>query len=128
MEMAKISRESAPRRDDHGPVEDLAGELEGYTVNFVTLRQDLDGRALLKGLPNDECQCPHWGYVTKGRMTFTFDDREEVYEAGEAFYAPPGHCPASNRPGTEFVMFSPSQELRETEAVMERNLRAMHVG
>jgi hypothetical protein len=71
MEMAKVSRESAPRRDDHGAVEDLAGELEGYTVNFVTLRQDVDGRALLKGLPNDECQCPHWGYVTKGRMTFT---------------------------------------------------------
>jgi hypothetical protein len=69
-EMAAVSQQSAPRRDDHGAVEDLAGELEGYTVNFVTLRQDLDGRALLKGLPNDECQCPHWGYVTKGRMTF----------------------------------------------------------
>ena len=51
--MAKVSRESAPRRDDHGVVEDLAGELEGYTVNFVTLREDIDGRALLKGLPDD---------------------------------------------------------------------------
>jgi mannose-6-phosphate isomerase-like protein (cupin superfamily) len=128
MEMAKVSRESAPRRDDHGVVEDLAGELEGYTVNFVTLRQDLDGRALLKGLPNDECQCPHWGYVTKGRLTFTFGERAEEYEAGEAFFTPPGHCPVSNHPGTEFVMFSPSQELRETEAVMERNLQAMQVG
>ncbi len=47
--MAKVSRESAPRRDDHRTVEDLAGVLEGYAVNFVTLRQDLDGRALLKG-------------------------------------------------------------------------------
>jgi mannose-6-phosphate isomerase-like protein (cupin superfamily) len=128
MEMAKMSRDSAPRRDDHGAVEDLAGELEGYTVNFVMLRENVDGRALLKGLPNDECQCPHWGYVSKGRMTFMFGEREEVYEVGEAFYAPPGHCPVSNHPGTEFVMFSPSQELRETEAVMERNLRSMQTG
>ena len=51
-----------------------------------------------------------------------------VYEAGEAFYTPAGHCPVSNDPGTEFVMFSPAQELRETEAVMGRNLRAMQVG
>jgi hypothetical protein len=126
--MAKLSRVNAPRRDDHGVVEDLAGELEGYTVNFVTLRESVDGRALLKGLPDDECQCPHWGYVTKGRLTFAFGEREEVYEAGEAFYTPPGHCPTTNDAGTEFVMFSPSQELRETEAVMEKNLRAMQVG
>ena len=88
--------------------------------------QDIDGTPLLKGLPDDRCQCPHWGYVVKGRMTFRYADRDEVYEAGEAFYTPPGHAPVKHEPGTEIVMFSPADELRKTEAVMTQNMQAMH--
>jgi len=126
--MPRISREDAPRRSDHGIVEDLAGELEGYTVNFVTFRQDFDTAPLLKGLPDDRCQCAHWGYVVKGRLTYRIGDREEVYEAGDAFYHPPGHVPLGHEPGTEIVQFSPTQELRETEAAITRNLETMQVG
>ena len=36
---------------------------------------------------------------------------------GDAFYTPPGHVPVTNEPGTEFVSFSPSEELRAAEAV-----------
>ena len=43
---------------------------------------------MLKGLPGDRCDCPHWGYVFKGRLIWTFGDREEVFEAGDAFYVP----------------------------------------
>ena len=28
----------------------------------------LDVNALLEGLPNNMCHCPHWGYVVKGKM------------------------------------------------------------
>ena len=66
-------------------------------MNFVTFREDIDATPLLKGLPDDRCQCPHWGYVVKGRMTMRFGDREEVFEAGDAFYAPPGHVPVAAR-------------------------------
>jgi hypothetical protein len=66
MEMAKISRESAPRRDDHGVVADLAGELEGYTINFVTLREDLDGRALLRGAAERRVPLPALGLRHQG--------------------------------------------------------------
>jgi hypothetical protein len=45
---------------------------------------------MLKGLPNDKCHCPHWGYVRKGKVTFTVDGRDEVYEPGDAFYTPRG--------------------------------------
>ena len=45
------------------------------------------------GLPDDPCPCPHWGYVLRGRLTYRFPDREEVFEAGDAFYLPPGHIP-----------------------------------
>lgn len=39
------------------------------------------------------CQCPHRRYVLRGRLTFRFADRDEVVEAGDAFYLPPGHVP-----------------------------------
>ena len=29
-------------------------------------------------------------------MTFRFADREEVFEAGDAFYLPPGHVPMAS--------------------------------
>jgi hypothetical protein len=121
--MPKVSRESA-HVDDHGMVEDRHGEIDGYTVNFVTFRQDVDGTPLLKGLPGDKCSCPHWGYVLKGRLTYRFADREEVFEAGDAFYLPPGHVPVAEA-GSELVQFSPTAELRAVEAVMLENVQAM---
>src|SRR6266511_1582657 len=117
MEMPKVSRDSAPQRQDAGPVVDLRAELDGYTVSFTSLLEDIDATPLLKGLPDDRCPCPHWGYVIKGKMTARYADRDEVFEAGDAFYTPPGHIPVANEPGTEFVWFSPSEELRSAEAV-----------
>ena len=123
--MPKVSRDSAANRADHGAVEDRSEQLEGYTVNFVSFREDVDATPLLKGLPDDRCQCPHWGFVIKGRMTYRFGDREEVYEAGDAFYNPPGHVPISHEPGSEMVQFSPTEELRATEDAMARNMQAL---
>jgi hypothetical protein len=121
--MPKVSRESA-QVDDHGMVEDRHGEIDGYTVNFVTFRQDVDATPLLKGLPDDKCSCSHWGYVLKGRLTYRFADREEVFEAGDAFYLPPGHVPVAEA-GSQLVQFSPTAELRAVEAVMLENVQAM---
>jgi hypothetical protein len=126
--MPKVSRDSAANRTDHGAVEDRSEQLNGYTVNFVSFRQDVDATPLLKGLPDDQCQCPHWGFVIKGRLTYRFGDREEVYEAGDAFYNPPGHVPISHEPGSEIVQFSPAEELRATEAAMARNMQALQAG
>lgn len=123
--MPKVSRDSATQGGDFGPVVDRSDELEGYTVNFTSFQEDVDATPLLKGLPDDRCQCPHWGYVVSGEMTFRYADREEVFGAGDAFYAPPGHVPVRNEPGTEIVMFSPTEELRRTDAVMMKNMAAM---
>jgi hypothetical protein len=68
MEMPKVSRDSAPQRQEAGPVVDLGGELDGYTVSFTSLLEDIDATPLMKGLPDDRCPCPHWGYVLKGKM------------------------------------------------------------
>ena len=123
--MPKVSKVSVEAQD-HGPVLDYSGEVDGYTVNFVTFRPaDLDHTALLKGLPDDRCQCPHWGYVLSGQVTYRFADREEVFEAGDAFYLPPGHIPVGNEPGSEVLQFSPTETLQETEAVIMKNMQAM---
>jgi hypothetical protein len=125
--MPKVSKESAAHVEDHGPVEDRHEDVDGYTINFVSFRQDIDGTPLLKGLPDDRCQCPHWGYVLKGRVTFRFADHEEVFEPGDAFYTPPGHGFLVEK-DSEFVQFSPTQELQETEAAMMKNMQAMQAG
>ena len=126
--MPRVSKASATRGGDHGVVEDRSDQLDSYTVNFVTFRQDVDATPLMKGLPEDRCQCPHWGYVIKGRLTYRFADREEVFEAGDAFYLPPGHIPVANEPGSEIVQFSPAEALRDTAAVMEKNMQALIAG
>ena len=126
--MPKVSKESAANGADHGPVVDRGDELSGYAVNFVEFRNDVDATPLLKGLPDDRCQCPHWGYVFKGKMTARYPDRDEVFEVGDAFYTPPGHVPVKNEPGTEILWFSPSEELRTAEAVMMKNMQTMQDG
>src|SRR6266545_4935663 len=71
---------------------------------------------------------PALGYVFKGKMTARYADRDEVFEAGDAFYTPPGHVPAKNEPDTEILWFSLSQDLRTAEAVMMKNMQAMQGG
>jgi hypothetical protein len=47
-----------------------------------------------------------------------------VYDAGDAFYAPPGHVPTIDA-GTVAVEFSPAEEYAQTMSVVARNLSAM---
>ena len=67
---------------------------------------------MLVGLPDDLCQCPHWGYVLSGRLGLTTKDGEEVYDAGQAFYWSPGHAPKALE-DSEYVEFSPTSGLNE---------------
>lgn len=97
--MPKVSRDSAPQRQEAGPVVDLRDDLDGYTVTFTSLVEDIDATPFMKGLPDDRCQCPHWGYVIKGRMTARYADRDEVFEAGDA---------STRRPATSRFRTSPA--------------------
>jgi hypothetical protein len=129
--MPKVARDSAPKRQEAGPVVDLRDELDGYTVTFSTLVEDIDATPFMKGLPeglpDDRCQCPHWGYVFKGKMTARLADHDEAYEAGQAFYAARPR-PDKQRARHRVRVVSPSEELRTAEAVMMRNMQAMQGG
>ena len=123
--MPKVSRDSASQVNDYGPVAERREDLEGTAVQFLTANLDLDGTKLLKGLPDDRCSSPHWGYVFKGRLTFDCGDHEEVFEAGDAFYLGAGHIPVSSEPGTEYLQFSPAEELQIVSETIMRNAQAM---
>ena len=113
---------------EHIEVEGYEGHFEDfgpYTVGFERYTADADLAPFFVGLPDDRCQCPHMGYVVKGKVKFTFaDGMEEVYEAGDAYYAPPGHNPTLYA-GAEVVEFSPSAELKQTVDVVMKNMEAV---
>jgi hypothetical protein len=122
--MPKVSAATASQVEDMGVMEGRYEQLDGYTVGFESFREQIDATPLFKGLPDDRCQSPHWGYVLRGRVTFKFADRDEVYETGDAYYAPPGHIPVVEA-GTDIVEFSPTDEYVKTMAVLEKNLAAL---
>jgi hypothetical protein len=122
--MPKVSKDSAAIQEDHGAVVACSEDVAGHTIDFVTFNADVDATPLLAGLPGNRCGCPHWGYVIRGRMTFAFDDHDEVFEAGDAFHVAGGHTPRADA-GTEYVQFSPAGELRVVSDTIRRNMEAM---
>jgi hypothetical protein len=122
--LPKASKDTA---SDSMEVEGYEGHFEnfdgGYTVGFETYTADADLTPFFKGLPDDRCQCEHWGYVIKGKVSFKTADGEETFEGGDAYYVPPGHTPVLTA-GTEVVEFSPTEELQRTMEVVERNMEA----
>lgn len=113
----------------HEPKESLPIKLEGpgtalrtkggwgkMSAAYAELPAGTDLRPLLKGLADDACQCPHWGYVLKGSIHVRYtDDSEEVIGAGEIFYLPPGHTAWLDEE-TAFVEFSPTEGYDEVLA------------
>jgi hypothetical protein len=120
--MPKASRQTA---SEHETLEGYEGHFEhfdgGWTVGFETYSQDADLAPLFRGLPDDQCQCPHMGYVVKGKVAFRSTAGEEVFEAGDAYYAGPGHTPVLYA-GTEVIEFSPTEELTRTLEVVTGNM------
>ena len=125
--MPKASKATA---SDSMQVEGYEGHFEnfdgGYTVGFETYTADADMADLFKGLPDDRCQCEHWGYVIKGKVSFKTADGEETFETGDAYYVGPGHTPVLYA-WTEIVEFSPTKELQQTMEVIEKNMESAAV-
>jgi glyoxylate utilization-related uncharacterized protein len=127
-EVPSVSKEGAANREFvEGIIDSRSDEVGGQTVSFNSFLADIDPAPLFKGLPDDRCQCPHWGYVVEGKLTYRFADHDETYEAGEAYYVPPGHLPLLHA-GSECVEFSPTAELEQTADVIRRNMEASRQG
>ncbi len=115
------SKEEIPVAFAEGEYASRPTQWGEMTVAFETAPTGMDSRPLFKGaLPDDACQCPHWGYVLKGRIRVIYSDREEVVSAGDAYYIEPGHNVVCEE-GGELVEFSPKEKYQETiEAVTSK--------
>jgi hypothetical protein len=121
--MPRTSKADAPIALDEPVIEGRYVELDGYTVAFETHKADMDPAPLFRGLPDDRCQCPHWGTIQRGKIVFRYADHDEVFQAGDAYYGAPGHLPLMFA-GTELVEFSPTEALNQTMRVVVTNLEA----
>lgn len=77
---------------------------------YFSLGAGTDIAPLLKGLQEDLCQSPHWGYLISGEVTVTYrDGKSEVVSGGDLFYWPAGHTVRVGR-DAEVILFSPQHE------------------
>jgi hypothetical protein len=113
---------AADRTSIPGLGDAAAAALDGYSVDMQRYDVDFDMAFAYQGLPNDQCQASHVGYVIKGKFTVRMaDGSEEVFEEGDAVVIPPGHVPAVAA-GTEFVMFTPIEEANAQAEVVQANM------
>lgn len=111
---------------------EIGAQMDGYearsvewgdtTVSFETMGA-ADPAPLFKGLPDDRCQCAHYGYVLDGELVVRYADSEETITAGQAYYLPPGHVPLV-RSSARTLEFSRTADLAETMAVVGKNLES----
>ena len=100
-------------------------QLGTYYVRFESIPAGFDDAELLGGLPDDACQCEHWGYLFKGTMKFRHTDgHEQVVSAGEAYYAHPGHSFEALE-DCETVEFSPKAAFDRLMEVVGKDIEAM---
>lgn len=92
-------------------------------IAFEGFPAGMDTRPLFNGLPEDRCQCPHWGVLFKGRLKVLYASGEEIITAGQAYYLPPGHNVVVEE-DSELVEFSPQHAYELTLQTVARNLEA----
>ena len=122
--MPRTRKDEAPILLDEPEIEGRYVELGDWTVSYETFRADADPAPLFRGLPDDRCQCPHWGVVLSGRLVMRYADRDETFAAGDAYHVGPGHLPLVFA-GASVVEFSPTDALQATNAVLGANMAAV---
>lgn len=94
------------QRTDFG---DATG-LGKFSAEYFSFSAGVDTTPLFEGLEGNLCQCPHWGFVLRGRLTTTdAGGVQETVNANDLFYWPPGHNVKVDS-DAEIVMFSPQHE------------------
>src|SRR3954454_1667599 len=103
------SRSDVPVTVEMAGVEIREVEWGEMNVALEQFPEGVNTEPLFKGLPDDRCQCPHWGYVLKGHIVVRYKDHDEHLRAGDVYYLSPGHTTYFEEP-TEVVEFSPRGE------------------
>ena len=111
------------------PIELQAGEIEtraiaggDVLVRHIQLPAGTDFTPLFVGLPDDRCQCAHWGYVLEGSIRLQYaDGTEELNQAGDIYHWPAGHTGWTDE-GVTFFEVSPTAEIQPVLAHLASQL------
>jgi len=107
----KLARTDLPTRLQAGDLCIQGVDWGDLNVARIRFPKGADATPLLEGLPDDLCQCPHWGTVVKGSIHVRYaDGQEETVSAGDVYYWPPGHTVWVDE-DYEAIEFSPSGEM-----------------
>jgi Cupin domain len=72
-------------------------------------------------LPGGFCPIPHFGYCVRGRLHVRYQDgAEEVIQAGDLFYMPPGHTFTNDKDAPEDVELIELTEFSEIKAAQAK--------
>ena len=82
--MPRTSKAEAPVVVENEVLTSRHVELDEFTVVFESYHVDADGAPVFKGLPDDRCQCPHWGIVVTGELRLRYADGQDTYRRGPA--------------------------------------------
>ena len=123
--MPKTSKATASKVESvEGILESRSEDLDGYITSFESYMADMDPAPFFKGLPDDRVSVSALGLCDEGQDHLPVRRQgDETYEAGDAFYAPPGHTPVLSA-GCELVEFSPTDQAEKTMEVVNRNIAA----
>ncbi|HKI88704.1 MAG TPA: hypothetical protein VKA38_06735, partial [Draconibacterium sp.] len=94
----------------------------GMTIGYNEFKGPLDFTPLLKGLPHNLCNSPHWGYVIEGSMKINYaDGKEETINAGEVYYLPAPHTGVVEK-YVKYIEFSPDEEMSVLMKQIAKNI------
>ncbi len=120
----QMKPESLPIIFEKGESSLRGAEWGGMVVLLYTIPAGMDMKPLLSGLPDNQCQCPHWGYVLKGRLRIRHMSGDQVVSGGEAFYVEPGHAPVFEE-DTQMLEFSPKEPWYGMMATISSNMASL---
>ena len=111
--MTAYRPEDIPLVLDHPEVgQGRALEAGGMMLQREHFKAGADAGEVFKGLPDDACQSPHWGYVISGNFKVRLPDGTVVeHPAGTLYYVAPGHVPFFEE-DTDLVEFRPPRTTR----------------
>lgn len=108
-----------------GPYQAQWAQWEGYAMAFERVPGGFPpgGDVAWQGLPNDLCQCPHWGYLLKGKALLRLaDGSETTINGGDLYYCPPGHKLYAIE-DFENIEFNPAKEAQATIEAFSSNIK-----
>ncbi len=114
---------SIPKNPRNG-FQNVSG-MGGMSIGYMEVPGPADFTPLFKGLPEDMCPSPHWGYVLEGSLKIKYPGgKEEIVNAGEVFYWPAPHTGVVEK-NVKFIDFSPDGKFNTVMDHLAKKMKEM---